>query len=470
MTRFFRSGTRRKNVLVFHLESVAWQSLTGFPEAFPNLHRLMETSRVYRSYFSSATSTQMTISAFMHGNDSELDAASGIAQPAGDTKSLFVTLQEAGYETAFLCATATAKPMLPLLSASLPAVWSTNDFGDLIARFERHIEETPFAIYIWNLLPHIETDLALAPFAESLEDLIGGACAVTDTLLGRVLDILRGRGLLEETTIIVYGDHGDDHGTHGFKNGLLHGLEPFTPLVHTPLVISDSNVPAGTDNRLASTVDLAPTCLELIGLPGAASQYPAGKSLTGEHIRSVAFSQNFTANQPDASHLDVHKCFAAIDRTHALMVSSRGLEFYGHKLDPGNHSNLLHHFELASDGTLRLLAPRCQPHPHFNTVRHMWLRNGALQNTFARLHQALEDHVSAKNAYVKARKSAGEALALLDLRMFDRINRSGRDSFLGWNEPRREEPRISAEPRRSETDGVVHRIWKTAAVSAAESR
>ena len=139
--------------------------------------------------------------------------------------------------------TATVKPMLPLLSASLPAVWSTNDFSDLVGQFERRIEGTPFAIYIWNLVPHIETNLALAPFAESIEDLIGGACAVTDALLGRVLDILRRRGLLEETTIIAYGDHGDDHWTHGFKNGLLHGLEPFTPLVHTPLVISDASVP-----------------------------------------------------------------------------------------------------------------------------------------------------------------------------------------------------------------------------------
>ena len=470
MTRFFRSGARRKNLLVFHLESVAWQRLAAFPEAFPNLHRLMETSRVYRSYFSSATSTQMTISAFMHGNDGELDAASGISQPAGDTKSLFVTLQEAGYETAFLCATATAKPMLPLLSASLPAVWSTNDFGDLIAQFEWHIEETPFAIYIWNLLPHIETDFALAPFAESLEDLIGGACAVTDTLLGRVLDILRRRGLLEETTVIVYGDHGDDHGTHGFKNGLLHGLEPFTPLVHTPLVVSDVDVPAGTDNRLASTVDLAPTCLDLIGLSGAGSQYPAGKSLIGTQVSSVVFSQNFTANQPDAPHLDVRKCFAAIDRTHALMVSSRGLELYGHKLDPGNHSNLLHHFELADDGTLRLLAPRRRPHPHFNTVRHMWLRNDALQNTFAHLHGALKDHVAAKNASVKARKNDGEALALLDLQMFDRINACGRASFFGRDETRPEESLISADPHRSETDGAVHRIWKTAAVAAADSQ
>ncbi|SFV39073.1 sulfatase-like hydrolase/transferase [Hyphomicrobium facile] len=467
MTSSLRSSARRKNLLVFHLESVAWQRLTAFPEAFPHLHRLMETSRVYRSYFSSATSTQMAISAFMHGNDGEFDAASGISQPAGDTESLFVTLREAGYETSFLCATATVKPMLPLLSASIPAVWSTNDFRDLVGQFEQRIEGMPFAIYIWNLLPHIETNIALAPYAESIEDLIGGACAVTDALLGEVLDILRRRGLLEDTTIIAYGDHGDDHWTHGFKNGLLHGLEPFTPLVHTPLVISDADVSAGIDNRLASTVDLAPTCLQLLGLSGMASQYTAGVSLMGAPSRSVAFSQNFAANQPDAPHLDVRRSFAAIDRTHVLMVSSRGLEFYGHKLDPGNHSNLLHHFELTDDG-LRLLELQQPRHPHFNTVRHMWLSNGALQNTFANLRRALKDHVAAKNAYVKARKSRRDALEVLDLQMFDRVNRYGRDSFFGSAEPRPEETIIGAAPRRSQVGGVMGWIWGAAAVTAGE--
>lgn len=467
MTLSFRSGAPRKNLLVFHLESVAWQRLAAFPEAFPHLHRLMETSRVYRSYFSSATSTQMAISAFMHGNDGEFDAASGISQPAGDTESLFVTLQEAGYATAFLCATAIVKPMLPLLSASVPAVWSTNNFRDLLGQFEQRIERMPFAVYIWNLLPHIETNIALAPYAESIEDLIGGACAVTDALLGEVLDILRRRNLLEDTIIIAYGDHGDDHWTHGFKNGLLHGLEPFTPLVHTPLVISNADVSAGIDNRLASTVDLAPTCLHLLGFSRRASQYTAGVSLMGAPSRSVAFSQNFTANQPDAPHLDVRRSFAAIDRTHALMVSSRGLEFYGHKLDPGNHSNLLHHFKLTDEGGLLLLEEQQPRHSHFNTVRHMWLSNGALQSTFTNLRRALKDHVAAKNAYVKARKSPHEALDVLDLQMFDQVNRYGRDSFFGSAEPRPEETIISAAPPLSQVDGVTGRIGGAAEVTGA---
>ncbi|MBS0231869.1 MAG: sulfatase-like hydrolase/transferase [Proteobacteria bacterium] len=466
MTSFSPAMHRRKNLVVFHLESIAWQRLVAFPEAFPHLHSLMERSLVYRSHFSSATSTQIAIAAFMHGNDSELDAASGISQPAGNRKSLFVMLREAGYETAFLCATASGKTMLPLLSSSLPPVWSTNDFGALLGQFERQTESSPFAVYIWNLVPHIEADFALAPYATSLEDLIGGSCAVTDTLLGKILDILQQRDLLKDTTFIAYGDHGDDHWTHGFKGGLLHGVEPFTALVHTPLVICDASVPAGIDNRLASTVDLAPTCLDLIGFSEAAAHYTSGHSLLGKDVRSVAFSQNFTANQPDFPDIDVRKCFAASDRSHTLMVSSRGLELYSYKLDPGNHSNLLHHFELMRDGTLRIVDPAQTPRPHFDTVRHMWVGNDALQVTFSDLRRALKDHVARKNSYASTHRHRDEPRCVLNLGLFDQINRTGHDTFFGQARPSLQASASRAVFGEPPSDDTSHSIRETMAAVA----
>lgn len=37
--------------------------------------------------------------------------------------------------------------------------------------------------------------------------------------------------------IIAFGDHGDDFWGHGFNGGYTHGIEPYTPLVHTPAFI-----------------------------------------------------------------------------------------------------------------------------------------------------------------------------------------------------------------------------------------
>ena len=62
-----------KNLLIIHLESVSWQTLNAFPESFPNLLRIMPNTRRFRSYFSSATSTQMAMTSLLHANGFELD-------------------------------------------------------------------------------------------------------------------------------------------------------------------------------------------------------------------------------------------------------------------------------------------------------------------------------------------------------------------------------------------------------------
>lgn len=428
----------RRNLFVFHLESISWQTLNSFPEAFPNLHALMGEARTYRSHFSSASSSQMAIAAFLHGNDFEMDRAKGIATPAGNNPSLFTTLAEAGYRTALLCASAyPQRPLLGLLAGSLPTAWSTGDFGELLARVEVELAEGPFAIYVWCQLPHIEANLALASHSVHLDDLVAGGCAVADNLLGAMVELMRRAGALDDTLFVAYGDHGDDFGTHGFKNGMVHGTEPYTSVIHTPLVIRDAALPAGTDHRLASTVDIAPTCLELLGFAPSLAFTPSGQSLLSGSPRGEAFSQNLTANQPDMVDDDVRQCFAAVDHSHALLVTRRGLELYNHRLDPGNHANLLHHFEFDAEGRLRSLQPKSGTRSHFTTVHHLW-RTGRLQESALRLRDSLRAHVAAKNDYVRAgitedgrQGDAGQQArpTLFDMSAFDRINRVGRGIF-----------------------------------------
>jgi hypothetical protein len=370
----------------------------------------------------------MVVAAFVHGNDFEMDAAPGLSRPAGNNPSFFRTLAEHGYETAFLCATAfPGRAILNQFSASLPPVWTTNDFRDMLGRFEACAAAAPFAVYTWSQVPHVEANLALAPHARSLDDLVAGACAVADNLLGAMLEILGRRGVLDDTTIVVYGDHGDDYWTHGFKMGLLHGIEPYTALIHTPLVIRDRALPGGTDGRLVSTVDLAATCLGLLGIPHAPAFAFSGRSLLDPKPRAVAYSQNFTASQPDDSAQDVRKTFAAIDHSHALQVSSRGLALFNYRLDPGNHTNLLHYFELDPDRRLLPVELQTPRHMHFGTIRHLWYQGGLLQDAFTTLLDALKTQVATKNQY--AAECGGATVALLDMEAFERIDRSGRDAF-----------------------------------------
>jgi hypothetical protein len=420
---------KRKNLVVIHLESIAWQTLNAFPEAFPNLHRFMPQARAYRSYFASATSTQMVLAYFLHGNDFELDASAGLSAPAGNNPSLFATLEAAGYRTALLCVSALrAKTMLPHFAGSVPPVWATDDFAALLARFEALASARPFAAYVWNLVTHIEHAMALAPHVRGLDELVGGACAVADHALGALLDILDRRGLTDDTTILVYGDHGEDHWTHGFKRGVLHGAEPYTHVVHAPLLIRDPALPPGRDNRLASTIDLAPTCLELLGLPAALPFAESGRSLLADVRRDAAFSQNFTGNQADAPRRDIRRAFSVSDDAHTLLVSARGLALFNHRLDPTNHCNLLHFFEMGASGGLVPSPPDGHTHSHFATaVRPMLERDGGMRDDFERLRRALRQHVGRKRDYIVAR--ATPPVDTLDDAAFDRIDRHGREAF-----------------------------------------
>ena len=313
-----------------------------------------------------------------------------------------------------------------MFSGSIPEIWSTNDFGQMLGRFETIVKGPPFAVYVWCQLPHTDANVALAFYARQIDELIAGGCAVSDTLLGAMLEILRRENRTDDTAAVVHGDHGDDYWTHGFKNGLLHGVEPFTAVIHAPLVILDRKLPQGRDGRLVSTVDLAPTCLDLLGMPWAPSFAPSGRSILDRERRSIAFSQNRTANQVLILKHAPQKCFSASDHSYNLLVSPRGLELYNYRVDPGNQFNILNFFNMTPDGELATVLPPYGARPHFNAFHHMW-RGEGVRDAFRTLRTELREHVAAKSRYVTERVQGRPDL--LDQAAFARINRSGWREF-----------------------------------------
>ncbi|NJM91442.1 MAG: sulfatase-like hydrolase/transferase [Rhodospirillaceae bacterium] len=370
------------------------------------------------------------MTSLLHANSFELDAAPGLARPAGNNPSLFSILDSNGYHTEFLGVSAfNIGPMLPLLAGSLPPVWTTDDFAELLAKFETAIAQRPFALYVWNLVTHIAHAIALESFSDSIDDLVGGACAVADRIVGDLFDLLERHGVLDETVLVMFGDHGDDYWTHGFKRGALHGSEPYSHVTHAPLFIRDPALAAVDDYRMASTIDLAPTCLDLLGIAAALPFSESGISLAAGGRQAICFSQNFTANQPDSPHRDVRKAFCVYDTSYALMVSSRGLELFNHKLDPTNHCNLLHLFELVDD-ELALRVPGEDLGVHLATLlEHMTSGERAVSRRFKKLQRELREYISKKNRYVA--EHAQPPFKMLDPSALDTINRHGRSAYFG---------------------------------------
>jgi arylsulfatase A-like enzyme/Tfp pilus assembly protein PilF len=92
-----------------------------------------------------------------------------------------------------------------------------------------------------------------------------GEVAFVDEQLGAVLRRIEQAGSLSSTLVLVTADHGESLGEHGEET---HGVFVYDATLKVPFLLAGPRVPAG---RVASTVargiDVAPTLLDLAGLP-----------------------------------------------------------------------------------------------------------------------------------------------------------------------------------------------------------
>jgi arylsulfatase A-like enzyme len=98
-----------------------------------------------------------------------------------------------------------------------------------------------------------------------LVDAYDAAIAYADQHVGQVLDALDELGVLDETAIIVSGDHGDSFGEHG--QYMDHGIAN-EPVHNVPMIVRWPGVTTrpGRCDSLIYGMDLAPTLCELLGL------------------------------------------------------------------------------------------------------------------------------------------------------------------------------------------------------------
>ena len=114
-----------------------------------------------------------------------------------------------------------------------------------------------------------ECDVRLA------QDAYDTCIAALDQQVGALLDELEGRGVLQDTVVVLTADHGEQFGEHGVFN---HGFSLYAQETHVPLVILSSSAPAGLSiSEPVSLRDLPATVVDL-ARPGSRSSFP-GESL-----------------------------------------------------------------------------------------------------------------------------------------------------------------------------------------------
>lgn len=90
-----------------------------------------------------------------------------------------------------------------------------------------------------------------------------GEVAVVDREIGRLLDGLAGRGLVDRTAVVMTADHGESLGEEDYW--FAHGERIGEALVHVPLLVRVPGRPAERRHELSSLLDVFPTVAALAG-------------------------------------------------------------------------------------------------------------------------------------------------------------------------------------------------------------
>jgi len=109
-----------------------------------------------------------------------------------------------------------------------------------------------------------------------------------DHHVGRMVEVLKRKGLYDNTLIVFTSDHGD---YMGFHHMLLKGNYMYDPVVKVPLIVKwPRSREAGTvAKQLVSNIDLAPTLCRAAGCPPTASM--SGRALQDSQGHELIFAE-----------------------------------------------------------------------------------------------------------------------------------------------------------------------------------
>lgn len=193
----------------------------------------------------------------------------------------------------------------------------------------------PFFLWVHFFDPHLPY-VPPEPYRTRFKDRpYDGEIAFMDHEVGRLLEAARKAA--PSLLVVAAGDHGEGLGDHGEA---AHGVFLYQATQHVPLILAGSGVPAGKHVAASvGLVDVAPTILDLVGLPALAGT--DGRSL-------VPLLEGATAPRPDYEMESFFPRYAygwaplrALVRGPLKYVEAPRPELYDVRADPAESLNLL---------------------------------------------------------------------------------------------------------------------------------
>ena len=156
-----------------------------------------------------------------------------------------------------------------------------------------------------------------------------GAISAIDDAVGKIMDALEGRGMLDNTVVVFASDHGEMLGDHGlYKKSV-----PYEAALRVPLLIAGPGIAGGrVSDALVELIDVNPTLCDLAGLP-------AQQAIDGRSVGPVLRGERAEHREDVVSALRRFRLIRT--RTHKLIENYNDrTELYDLTSDPDELHNL----------------------------------------------------------------------------------------------------------------------------------
>jgi len=248
----------------------------------PNLKALARKSWVFENAIAPSSTTRESIPPLFTGrypSGIAWEGESRIRQVSPSQGLLAEVLADAGWQTLAVA----DEWLLKFLPTTMRGFQKSDvayglgrwrDFGqkagpftlyDAIEKLMQRDRKRPFLLYVHFEAPHYPyvTHEGIPSFGSRPSDLYDHELAYADRYVGMLLEYLETEGLMQDTIVVVFGDHGEEFQEHG---GTQHSRTLHAESVRVPLVI---HIPGRSSSRVktrVSLVDVFPTLMDALGL------------------------------------------------------------------------------------------------------------------------------------------------------------------------------------------------------------
>ncbi|MHC4165403.1 MAG: sulfatase [Planctomycetota bacterium] len=185
---------------------------------------------------------------------------------------------------------------------------------------------------------HKEPRRSQRPSDRDLQHLLAlydGEIRYTDGCVAELLRLFAKSGVLENTVVVLFGDHGDEFYEHGKT---AHDRTLYDEIIHVPLLFwGPDRLPAGKRiDALTSQIDIMPTILDYLGVPHKGP-------MQGASLRPLIEGKAERLRDTVWAELNTWVHVQAVVSNHYKLVHNPGnntWELYYLHGDPGEQTNL----------------------------------------------------------------------------------------------------------------------------------